>query len=121
MLPTLNGDREIVWVDNHYHGGRNIRTGDVVNLWDPVRNGQLLSKRVMGLEGNEYIKRTPLPGVERMKVRKHPFRYLKFAAEADTYPSRCRKDNVMLWETTNQNLATRESSVRFPWLISRGK
>ncbi len=72
MRPTCTGDREIIWTDTYYQGGRDIGTGDVVTVWVLAAAGypgaQLWMKRVMGLEGNEYIKKTPRRGAERMKV-----------------------------------------------------
>lgn len=75
MLPTFTDDCEIAWFDHHHAGGRDIHAGDVVDVWAPetANRGGRWIKRVMGLEGDVYIKKTPLRGmVERVKVSKRP-------------------------------------------------
>ena len=66
MLPTLPVRGAYVWVSARHRQGRGVRAGDVVSLRHPLRPGEGMGKRILGMPGDFVLRDTPGSGSEVM-------------------------------------------------------
>lgn len=59
MLPTFEVTGDSVIVSRYYRRGRGIKVGDMVSFDSVVEPGEIVLKRVLGIQGDYVLRDTP--------------------------------------------------------------
>jgi len=66
MLPTFQVRDDGLWVDRSFRRGRGLKVGDVVQFQSVYEPGQIVVKRLIGLQGDYVLRDTPGSGSDQM-------------------------------------------------------
>ena len=62
MVPTLNATGDWILLSRRHRRGKDIGVGDLVNCHHPVKIGERVIKRVIGMPGDFVLRDTPGKG-----------------------------------------------------------